>query len=97
MRNPVFVVSDQGRPKPLCTNAEEDYRLVISDLGKRGIVTDFCTSESKGAGQLRCVSKTYRYRAADLRLCFRTCITRFLMKRFILRIFVEDIVFVEDK
>ena len=62
MRKPVFGVSDQVRHKPGCSTTEDGSRLIISDLGSRGIV-ELC-SENKGADQL------HGYRAADLRLCF---------------------------
>ena len=37
MRKPVFWVSDQVRHKPGCTTTEDGKRLVILDLGRRGI------------------------------------------------------------
>ena len=59
---------DLVRHKSGCTATEDGQRLEISDLESMGIV--LC-SETKGADQLR------GYREADLRLCFRTCKSRF--------------------
>ena len=50
-RKPVFGIFDQVRHKPCCTIIEDDKRLVISDLGSRGILHP--CSENKGADQLR--------------------------------------------
>ena len=61
MRKPFLGVSDQDRHKPGCAATEDGQRLVISDLGSRGIAL---RTENKGADQLR------GYRVADLRLCF---------------------------
>ena len=59
MRTPVFGVSEQVRHKLGCTTTDDCYRLVISDLGSRGIVV-----AKKGADQL------HGNHTADLRLCF---------------------------
>ena len=60
----IFGVSEQVRHKPSYTAAEDDERLEISDLGKRGIVLSDYVAKNKGADQL------HGLRAADLCLCF---------------------------
>ena len=46
VRNPVFGVSDQVQHKPGCAFTEDDERLEISDLARRGIVL-ICVAKVK--------------------------------------------------
>ena len=48
--------------KPVCAIAEEDYKLEISNITRRGIVL-YPSSGNKGAGQL----------CSDMRHCFCKC------------------------
>ena len=51
VRKLVFGVSDQVQHKPSCTPTEDDLRLEISDLDRRGIALSMW--QNKGAYQLR--------------------------------------------